>query len=62
LRFIRLPSFEHRLRFRGRIEGALAETGLRNEIHVGSRSIFAAAGFTEVSHPTPRRVLMRIDF
>jgi GNAT superfamily N-acetyltransferase len=33
-----------------------------DEIHVGSRSIFAAAGFREVSHPTPRRVVMRIDF
>jgi len=32
------------------------------ELHVGSRSIFADAGFTEVSHPTPRRVVMRIDF
>jgi GNAT superfamily N-acetyltransferase len=32
------------------------------ELHVGSRSIFAAAGFTEVSHPTSRRVVMRIDF
>lgn len=32
------------------------------ELHVGSRSIFAAAGFEEVSHPTPRRVVMRIDF
>jgi GNAT superfamily N-acetyltransferase len=32
------------------------------ELHVGSRSIFAAAGFTEVSRPTPRRVVMRIDF
>ncbi|CAN5300552.1 hypothetical protein BH20ACT13_BH20ACT13_12980 [soil metagenome] len=32
------------------------------ELHVGSRSIFAAAGFAEVSHPTPRRVVMRIDF
>ena len=32
------------------------------ELHVGSRSIFAAAGFSEVSHPTPRRVVMRIDF
>ena len=32
------------------------------ELHVGSRSIFAAAGFTEVSHPTKRRVVMRIDF
>jgi GNAT superfamily N-acetyltransferase len=32
------------------------------ELYVGSRSIFAAAGFEEVSHPTPRRVVMRIDF
>lgn len=32
------------------------------ELHVGSRSIFAAAGLKEVSQPTPRRVVMRIDF
>jgi GNAT superfamily N-acetyltransferase len=32
------------------------------ELHVGSYSVFKAAGFTEVSHPTPRRVVMRIDF
>ena len=32
------------------------------EIHVGTRSMFADTGFTEVSHPTPRRVVMRIDF
>lgn len=32
------------------------------ELHVGSRSIFAGAEFVEVSHPTPRRVVMRIDF
>jgi GNAT superfamily N-acetyltransferase len=32
------------------------------ETHVGTRSIFAAAGLTEVSHPTLRRVVMRIDF
>jgi GNAT superfamily N-acetyltransferase len=32
------------------------------EVHVGSRSVFADAGFTEVSHPTLRRVVMRIDF
>jgi GNAT superfamily N-acetyltransferase len=32
------------------------------ELHVGSRSIFAAAGFAEVSRPTLRRVVMRIDF
>ena len=35
---------------------------LVSELHVGSRSIFADAGFTEVSHPTKRRVVMRIDF
>jgi GNAT superfamily N-acetyltransferase len=32
------------------------------ELHVGARQVFADAGFTEVSHPTPRRVVMRIDF
>jgi GNAT superfamily N-acetyltransferase len=32
------------------------------ELHVGKRSIFEAAGFTEVTHPTKRRVVMRIDF
>lgn len=32
------------------------------ELHVGSRGIFADAGFVEVSHPTLRRVVMRIDF
>ena len=32
------------------------------ELHVGTRSMFAAAGFTEVSRPTPRRVVMRMDF
>ncbi len=32
------------------------------EVHVGSRSIFADAGFYEVAHPTLRRVVMRIDF
>jgi GNAT superfamily N-acetyltransferase len=32
------------------------------ELHVGSRSVFAAAGLREVSHPTLRRVVMRIDF
>jgi GNAT superfamily N-acetyltransferase len=33
-----------------------------DELHVGTRSIFAAAGLAEVSHPTRRRVVMRIDF
>ncbi len=32
------------------------------ELHVGTRGVFADAGFTEVSRPTPRRVVMRIDF
>jgi GNAT superfamily N-acetyltransferase len=32
------------------------------EIHVGKPTIFDAAGFTQVAHPTPRRVVMRIDF
>jgi len=32
------------------------------ELYVGSRSIFADAGFSEVSRPTPRRAVMRIDF
>jgi GNAT superfamily N-acetyltransferase len=32
------------------------------ELYVGGRSIFADAGFTEVSRPTPRRAVMRIDF
>src|SRR3712207_2529195 len=38
------------------------EEVLLSELHVGTRSIFAAAGFTEVSRPTKRRVVMRIDF
>lgn len=32
------------------------------ELYVGSRSIFAAAGFTQVNRPTVRRVVMRVDF
>ena len=32
------------------------------ELNVGTRTMFAAAGLTQVSHPTPRRVVMRIDF
>jgi hypothetical protein len=31
------------------------------ELHVGSGSIFAGANCAEVSRPTPRRVVMRID-
>jgi GNAT superfamily N-acetyltransferase len=32
------------------------------ELHVGTEGVFANAGFAEVSRPTPRRVVMRIDF
>jgi GNAT superfamily N-acetyltransferase len=32
------------------------------ELHVGTAGVFADAGFTEVSRPTPRRAVMRIDF
>lgn len=32
------------------------------ELFVGSRSVFADAGFAEVSRPTLRRAVMRIDF
>jgi hypothetical protein len=32
------------------------------ELHVGSRDVFADAGFAEVNKPTLRRVVMRIDF
>jgi hypothetical protein len=31
------------------------------ELYVGSRNAFAAAGFGEVTRPTKRRVVMRID-
>jgi GNAT superfamily N-acetyltransferase len=49
------------------IEGypMITEPGLDvtwGELNVGSRSIFAGAGFHEVSHPTLRRVVMRVDF
>jgi GNAT superfamily N-acetyltransferase len=32
------------------------------ELHVGARQVFDDAGFKEVTHPTLRRVVMRIDF
>jgi len=32
------------------------------ELHMGTRSTFAAAGFDEVSRPSLRRAVMRIDF
>jgi hypothetical protein len=44
--------------------GMLTEPGKEitwGELHVGSRNAFAAAGFREVTRPTRRRVVMRID-
>jgi GNAT superfamily N-acetyltransferase len=35
---------------------------IAEELHVGTEATFRAAGFTEVSTPTKRRVVMRIDF
>jgi GNAT superfamily N-acetyltransferase len=35
---------------------------IAEELHVGTEGVFAQAGFTEVSRPTQRRVVMRIDF
>jgi GNAT superfamily N-acetyltransferase len=32
------------------------------ELNVGTEGVFAAAGFAEVSRPTKRRAVMRIDF
>ena len=32
------------------------------ELHVGTEGVFADAGFTEVSRPTLRRVVVRVDF
>ena len=46
------------------IEGypMLTKDVIVEELHVGTQGIFADAGFTQVSHPTRRRVVMRIDF
>ncbi len=35
---------------------------ISEELHVGTEGVFADAGFIEVSRPTPRRVVMRLDF
>jgi GNAT superfamily N-acetyltransferase len=35
---------------------------ITEELHVGTEGAFAAAGFAEVSRPTKRRIVMRIDF
>ncbi len=45
------------------VEGYAMTTrnAVSDELHVGTEGTFAAAGFTEVSRPSPRRVVMRID-
>jgi hypothetical protein len=35
---------------------------IAEELHVGTEGVFAHADFTEVSRPTLRRVVMRLDF
>ena len=35
---------------------------IAEELHVGTEGVFAAAGLTPVVHPSPRRVVMRVDF
>jgi GNAT superfamily N-acetyltransferase len=60
------PSFAHERGARA-IEGypMITQPGQQitwNELYRGSRGIFADAGYTEVSRPTLRRVVMRIDF
>ena len=34
----------------------------RGELHVGTEGVFADAGFTAVSRPTLRRVVIRVTF
>jgi GNAT superfamily N-acetyltransferase len=55
-----------RARGAGAVEGyaMVTQPGVEitwGELHVGSRSIFAAAGLRQVAAPTKRRVVMRID-
>jgi GNAT superfamily N-acetyltransferase len=40
----------------------ITKDAIAEELHVGTERVFAEAGFTEVSHPTLRRVVMRVDF
>ena len=35
---------------------------ITEELHVGTESVFTDAGFTELTRPTVRRAVMRIDF
>jgi GNAT superfamily N-acetyltransferase len=47
----------------GALEGYPITTSdvIAEGLHVGTPAMFAAAGFTEVARPTPRRVVMRIE-
>ena len=38
------------------------KNAILEELHVGTEGVFAGAGLAEVSRPTPRRAVMRIDF
>jgi hypothetical protein len=40
----------------------ITKDALLEELHVGTESTFADAGFAVVSRPTMRRVVMRLDF
>lgn len=46
------------------LEGYPATTTnvILEELHVGTEGVFEGAGLTQVSRPTLRRVVMRIDF
>ncbi len=35
---------------------------IAEELHVGTEAVFVDAGFSVVSRPTPRRVVLRVDF
>ena len=38
------------------------KNAILEELHVGTEGVFADAGFKEVSRPTLRRVVMRVEF
>jgi GNAT superfamily N-acetyltransferase len=38
------------------------KNAITEELHVGTNGVYAQAGFHEVTRPTPRRAVMRIDF
>ena len=40
----------------------LVKDVIEEELHVGTESVFADAGFVMVSHPTKRRAVMRLDY